>query len=147
MFLMMSSPYEELSNTTLDVLERFSKQILIINESIPKLLKSSSFNSDPNFMDFISHFSKGRYYHFQCEGYMKCLVLTKCYSPITINYWLNALVYPAASYFAQALEAVDQIEPAPGLPVDHEFNILLNKLETFENISMKLMDFVKMYTL
>ena len=144
---MTPNPCDELSKFILRLLESFSKQIMAIDDSILELLKDSQFNSNPDFMEFIAHFNKGRYYHFQCEGYMKCLVLTKCYSPMSISYWLNTLVYPAVKHFTEALACLDKVEAVPVLESNPEFKNMLEKVDVFKEISMKITESVKMYNL
>lgn len=147
MFTCMNNPYDKLSINIAGLLKNFSYQTMIIEDCIKTLLTYPQFNTSPDFMKFVFFFDKGKYYHYQCEGYMKCLIITKCYSPISISYWLNELVYPAASFFSKSLTYLDSVKEVDEIKNHSNYKNLNDSIELFKSISNEIMECTEMYNL
>ena len=118
-----------------------------MTNSIHILLEYQMFNTNPSFKKFIDAFKEGRYYHYRCQGFMESLVLTKCYSPFSINYWIYQLVYPAAQHFSEALENLDKMKQSSPLNQNKEFEQLLVTVEEFKKTSDEIMRLVRTYNI
>ena len=145
--IIMEKRYDEISTNILRLLIKFSEHIMSIEENINKLLMNNEFNKNTDFLNFVKHFGLGRFYHFRCQGYMECLVFTKCYSPMSLSYWLNRLVYPAAEHFREALSYLDKVKAIPELAGNDDFRKLLTKIDEFKKVSMQIMQAIKLYNL
>lgn len=139
--------YDQISTRMLGLLTNFSKLILTIEKTTDELLKNDKINKNPHFLQFISHFALGRYYHFRCQGYMECLVVTKCYTPASICYWLNKLVIPASQHFMEALNHFDKLKTTTDIMELNEFRRLVEEVNEFKKVSMKIMKETKLYNL
>lgn len=139
--------YDQISMRMIGLLANFSKHILEIEKTINELLKEDKINKNPDFLQFISHFGQGRYYHFRCQGYMECLVGTKYYTAESICYWLNNLVTPASQHFMEALKHFERLKANPNIMSISEFRRLIEEIDEFKKISMEIMRTTKLYNL
>lgn len=145
MFSSINNPCDKLSIYIASLLEKLSIETMQIEDCTKMLLKDPEFNTNPYFIKFVYYFDKGKYYHYQCEGYMKCLTITKCYSPMSINYWLNELVYPAAELFDKALECFDRVKKMNKCETQCEYLTLIDSIDNFKDISNEIMKCIEMY--
>lgn len=131
----------------LALLTNFSKFILTIEKTIDELLKNDKINKNPHFLQFVFHFEQGRYYHFRCQGYMECLAVSKCYTSASMCYWLNKLVIPASQHFMEALNHFDKLKATTDVMELSEFRRLVEEINEFKKVSMKIMRETKLYNL
>nr|WP_025774404.1 hypothetical protein [Clostridium botulinum] len=139
--------YDRISTYTLELLQNFSKQIIIIENIINELLKDDSLNKNNDLSDFISYFSVGRFYHFRCHGFMEFLVVTKSYSPESICYWIMNLVTPASNNFMKALSFIDILKNIHIFGTNSEFKNLTMEIDKFKKIAMEIMNATKLYNI
>lgn len=139
--------YDNISTEILRNLFIFSKQIMCMTNSIHILLENEAFDIDSYFYNFVESFKKGRYYHYRCQGYMESLVLTKCYSPFSISYWIYQLVEPAAQHFSEALDYLDEWKEYSHISPNKEFQKLLDTTVEFKKTSEEIMRLIKTYNL
>jgi len=147
MYPHISDPYDTISTNILGLLINFSNTILVIENSTNEILTSEEFNKNIDFLQFVGHFGEGRYYHFRCQGYMESLVVTKCYSPLSICYWLNSLVYPAVHHFTIALEYLDKVKADSTFANIDVFQRLLTEIDNCKQVSMKIQQTISLYNL
>ena len=101
---------DETTRRLLGRLYRQSDEIMRINASILTLQKDPAFYANENFCQFVWSFDEGRYYHFQCQGYMEGIVVTKDQSPQFLRYWFNRLFAPARDHLHRALAYFDRMQ-------------------------------------
>jgi len=78
----------------------------------------------------------GMYYHYRCQGYVECLLVTNAYTPYSINIWINELVYPAAENFKQAMMSFEQLKSNSDLVKLQDFAELKQQVNEFQQIAM-----------
>lgn len=142
-----SNSYDEISSKILKELINFSGLILAMEKTNNNLLTENRFSQNSDFLQYIDHFGLGRYFHFRCQGYMEALVFTKSYSPQSICYWLNNLVYPASKHFMEALKYFDKIKLPSTEIHNSEFHKLIGIINEFKKVSNKIMENIKLYNL
>ncbi|ACA45981.1 spermidine/putrescine ABC transporter ATP-binding protein [Clostridium botulinum] len=139
--------YDRISTYTLELLQNFSKRIMIIENIINELLKDDSLNKNNDLSNFISYFSNGRFYHFRCHGFMECLVVTKSYSPESICYWTMNLVTPASNNFMKALSFIDILKNTHTFETNSQFKNLTMEMDKFKKAAMEIMNAAKLYNI
>lgn len=147
MYMIIAQSYDVISKYVLGLLNKFSHQIIVINNSIQDLIGNDKFRTNEHFRGFVQEFELGRYYHFQCEGYMESLVVTTCYSPFSIKYWKDALVSPADKHFMEALMHLNQLKKIDEFKDHESFKELMTKIDGFKRISSEIMDAIGLYNL
>ena len=110
----------------IQVIQNLSYRITgALHEPLPK--QWTAFNHSLN---------SGMYYHYRCQGYVECLLVTNAYTPYSINVWINELVYPAAKNFKQAMMAFEQLKSNPDFAKLQDFAELKQQLNEFQQIAM-----------
>lgn len=90
---------------------------------------------------FNHFFNLGVYYHYRCQGYAECLLVTNAYSPNSINIWVNELVYPAAENFKYAMMYIEQIHSNAELVKMQEIIVLKQEMKEFQQIAMVIIQY------
>ena len=139
--------YDEISKHLLSLLYRFSNEIMRVNASIMEMQKNPAFNTNENFRLFVMNFNEGRYYHFQCQGYIECLVVTKCYTQHSVRYWIDRLFKPALDYFMRAKTYYERMMAQRVLSESAESAVLGRKMQSFLNIAQAVQDEVAQYNI
>ncbi|WP_207652830.1 hypothetical protein [Anaeromicrobium sediminis] len=143
----MFQSYDEISKYILGLLNSSSQQILLIDGIIYNLLVNTIFNDHIEFQEFMNEWNDASYYHFQCEGYMKTLVVTKCYSHMSIYYFINNLIIPAEKHFAESLKHFSKIKVIPELTHTEQFKLLPKKVDDLKKIAIQIKEGIKLYSL
>lgn len=146
-YLYRGISYDGISSKILKELVNFSGLVLAMEKINNSLLTETRFNQNSDFLQYIDHFGLGRYFHFRCQGYMEALVLTKCYSPQSICYWLNNLVNPASKHFMEALKCFDKIKMPSTVPHNSDYHKLIGIIDEFKIVSNEITGNIKFYNL
>lgn len=135
--------YNTISQNMLKMLGDLSNQALLVEMFYSDLLKDNTFNSDEAFISFTKHFEQGKFYLFTSQGYMECLVLTKCYSRNSICYWVNNLVNSASQHFVEALNSLDKFKTKDLMG----YRRLQDQLTNFKMLFTRMSEDIKTYNL
>ena len=117
----------------LGFLYRLSGEIMRIHAAILILQRDPQFNANELFHSFALNFNEGRYCHFQCQGYMECLVANRCASPQAVRYWMVRLYRPSEDYFARAMSCFQRMQSHQTLGRSGDFAPLCRHVEAFSN--------------
>ena len=139
--------YDSLSVEMLRLLTELSDYINKITPLNNTLLQCNIFNRNSDFMNYISYFDIGRYYHFRCMGYMESLVFTKCYSVTSLCYWKNKLVMPADENFAIGFNYLNLLESNCRISRNPIYKKLMVEVAGLSNVANEIMRTIEYYNL
>ncbi len=139
--------YEMISKSILPMLNNLSGLILSIEKLNDSLLMNKDFNQNKNFLNYIQHFSSGRYFHFRSQGYLEALLQTNVFSKENLCFWLNNLVFPAHSHFKEAIIAFDLAQKELSSLNNSDFQKLTYLLTEFRRVGNGIMDSIKQYNI
>jgi len=134
-----------ISKHILQLLFDFSYSVLSTQKTTNALLEDPCFNENEDFINFISYFNNGTYFLFRSQGYMECLVLTKCYNPQYIDYWKTGLLFPATKFYIKALGYIENLSEYYQLICNDNFHTLLRELEKLKMSLKEIVDTLKLY--
>ena len=143
----MCESYDYISKYLLKELFELSDLILRMGELNNQLLMNRRLNCNSTFYQYLMKFDIGRYYHFRCQGYMEALVLTKCYSEMSLCYWKEELFTPALESFMAALDDIDKLKKNSRFVCNPTFKELLKVLDEFKDLAMEIQETIKKYDL
>ncbi|WP_210467843.1 hypothetical protein [Sporosarcina sp. 6E9] len=122
-------------------LVKFSEKIQVIQNLSYRITGKLQEPLPEQWTAFNHFFNLGTYYHYRCQGYAECLLVTNAYSSYSINIWINELVYPAAENFEHAMMYIEQIKSNANIVQQQEFEMLKQQMKEFQQIAMVIIQY------
>ncbi|PIC65300.1 hypothetical protein CSV79_01370 [Sporosarcina sp. P13] len=138
---MQTSTIEDTFEQIYIQLVKFSEKIQVIQNLSYRITGKLQEPLPKQWTAFNHFFNSGMYYHYRCQGYVECLLVTDAYSSDSINIWINELVYPAAENFTQAMMYFEQIESTADIIKLQEFATVKQQMKEFQQIAMLIIQY------
>jgi hypothetical protein len=147
MYRAVNVPYGQLSSQILNQINDLSGLILTIERMNNALISNSAFNRNPDFLNYITNFDSGKYFFFQCQGYMKALTLTGAFSKPNLCYWLTNLFYPSVNRFNTSINHFNKMRSQFPATISRDLNRLVGIISEFNRELKLIMEKTKSYNI
>lgn len=144
MYPFTPNSHDKISKYLFNLISNSNESIKFINGIIDELLMLDKFNKSADFLKFIIYFNNGSFSSFKCEGYLKCLIASKFYTPSLLNYLINEISM-CFNDFTQSFIYLDVLKSNYKTTVNEDFEKLLNEIDNFTNILKVIEDVISLY--
>ena len=137
---------DKISKYLFNLIANLNESIKFIDGIVDELLMSDKFNKNADFFKFILYFNQGSFSNFKCEGYMKCLIAAKFYTPSLLHYLLKEITV-SLNHFDESFIYLNKLKVNYKTLNNGDFQKLLKEMNEFTTISRVIRDMTSLYNI